>query len=116
MKTPVQVRFLPIKDKGYIEKTEGFLFLCLRAEMTPRRGKSNSMTIKLTENAAIEVKKFIEEGDSDDAHYLRVAVMGGGCSGFQYGLPIDSAYDEEKDTLYEQHGIKIIVDKNLLYI
>ena len=58
------------------------------------------MSIKLTEVAASEVKKFIEEYDSDDNHYLRIAVMGGGCSGFQYGLTIDSMYDEEKDTLY----------------
>ena len=43
MKTPVLVRFLPIKDKGYIEKTEEFLSLCLRAVMALRRGKSNSM-------------------------------------------------------------------------
>ena len=43
MKTPVQVRFLPIKDKGYIEKTEEFLSLCLRAATVLRRGKSNSM-------------------------------------------------------------------------
>ena len=69
------------------------------------------MTIKLTEVAASEVKKFIGEHDSDDNHYLRIAVMGGGCSGFQYGLTIDSAYDEEKDTLYEQHEVQIIVDK-----
>ena len=69
------------------------------------------MAITLTENAAIEVKKFIEEGASDDAHYLRVAVMGGGCSGFQYSLTIDSEYDEEKDTLYEQYEVQIIVDK-----
>tara|TARA_Y100001963_G_scaffold130038_1_gene185899 strand:+ start:604 stop:957 length:354 start_codon:yes stop_codon:yes gene_type:complete len=77
----------------------------------------DTMSIKLTENAAIEVKKFIEEGDSDDTHYLRVAVMGGGCSGFQYGLTIDSMYDEEKDTLYEQHEVQVIVDKkSALYL
>ena len=69
------------------------------------------MSIKLTEVAASEVKKFIEEYDSDDNHYLRIAVMGGGCSGFQYGLTIDSMYDEEKDTLYEQHDVQVIVDK-----
>jgi len=37
--------------------------------------------------------------------------MGGGCSGFQYGLTIDSDYDEEKDTLCEQHEVQIVVDK-----
>ena len=75
------------------------------------------MTVKLTENAAAEVKKFIEEGEPNDTHYLRVAVMGGGCSGFQYSLTVDSAYDEENDNLYEQHEVQVIVDKkSALYL
>ena len=37
--------------------------------------------------------------------------MGGGCSGFQYSLTVDSAYDEENDNLYEQHEVQVIVDK-----
>ena len=74
------------------------------------------MTIKLTENAASEVKKFIE-GSSNDADYLRVAVMGGGCSGFQYNLTVDSEYDKDNDNLYEQHEVQIIVDKkSALYL
>ena len=44
------------------------------------------MTIKLTETAAIEVKKSMEE---IEGKYLRVGVQGGGCSGFQYSLGID---------------------------
>ena len=70
------------------------------------------MTIKLTETAAEEVKKSKQE-DS----YLRVAVKGGGCSGFEYNLTFDLEYDEEKDILSNQHGVDIIVDrKSVLYL
>ena len=75
------------------------------------------MSIKITEAAAAEVKKFIEEDEPNDTHYLRVAVMGGGCSGFQYSLTVDSAYNEENDNLYEQHEVQVIVDKkSALYL
>jgi iron-sulfur cluster assembly accessory protein len=70
------------------------------------------MTINLTEAAAEEVKNSKEEG-----HYLRVAVQGGGCSGFEYKLTFDLEYDEGKDTLSNQHGVDIIVDrKSDLYL
>ena len=72
------------------------------------------MTIKLTETAAAEVKKFLEDSD---AKYLRVGVSGGGCSGFEYNLTIDSEYDEQKDTMYNQHDVDVIIDKkSALYL
>tara|TARA_R110001583_G_scaffold153846_2_gene305542 strand:+ start:479 stop:796 length:318 start_codon:yes stop_codon:yes gene_type:complete len=70
------------------------------------------MTIILTENAAEEVKRAME-----DSSYLRVGVRGGGCSGFEYDLQIDMTYDEKKDSLSEQHGVSIVVDKkSALYL
>ena len=66
------------------------------------------MTIKLTEAAAVEAKTYIE--DSKET-YLRIAVKGGGCSGFQYDLTVSHEYDEQKDTLSHQHGVDVIVDK-----
>src|SRR4051794_9932245 len=40
---------------------------------------------------------------------LRVGVRGGGCSGFQYNL----AFDEQRDgdTVFEDHGLKLLVDR-----
>ena len=68
--------------------------------------------IKLTEAAAEEVKKAKE-----DNSYLRVAVKGGGCSGFEYNLTFDLTYDEQTDALSNQHGIDVIVDKkSALYL
>lgn len=68
------------------------------------------MAITLTENAALEVKKVIEEQKMDEV-LLRIGVAGGGCSGFSYSLGFDKAFDEEKDVKSEQHGIAVVVDK-----
>ena len=68
--------------------------------------------IKLTEAAAVEVKK-----SKEDDSYLRIAVQGGGCSGFEYKLTLELEYDEQKDTLSNQHGVDVIVDKkSALYL
>jgi iron-sulfur cluster assembly protein len=66
------------------------------------------MTIKLTETAAAEAKKFLEENEEK---YLRVGVKGGGCSGFEYSLTVDHEYDDKNDTMSNQHGVDVIVDK-----
>jgi len=72
------------------------------------------MTIKLTEIAAAEAKKYLEDSEEK---YLRVGVKGGGCSGFEYNLTVGHEYDEEKDTLSHQHGVDVIVDKkSALYL
>jgi iron-sulfur cluster assembly accessory protein len=42
-------------------------------------------------------------------HALRVAVVGGGCSGFQYSLRFDNIFHPE-DTVVEQQGVRIVVD------
>lgn len=55
------------------------------------------------------------EGKSDD-HNIRVSVQGGGCSGLMYDLDFDSEV-REKDEIFEDKGIKILVDrKSLLYL
>ena len=70
--------------------------------------------IKLTEAAGAEAKKYLEDTEEK---YLRIAVEGGGCSGFQYNLTVENDYDEKKDALSHQHGVDIIVDnKSALYL
>lgn len=55
------------------------------------------------------------EGKTDD-HNIRVAVQGGGCSGLMYDLEFDAEV-KEKDEVFEDKGIKILVDrKSLLYL
>jgi len=72
------------------------------------------MTIQLTETAAAEAKKYLEDAEEK---YLRVGVKGGGCSGFEYSLTVGHEYDEQKETLSHQYGVDVIVDKkSALYL
>ena len=74
------------------------------------------MAIELTECAAQEVKRiFQQEGLSEDV-YLRLAVKGGGCSGFNYVLDVAKKMDEG-DELFETNGVKVVCDqKSYLYL
>jgi iron-sulfur cluster assembly protein len=75
------------------------------------------MPICLTEKAAKEVKRIMEDQKLDDGTVLRVGVTGGGCSGFSYSLGFDKNVDEAKDSRYDQHGVPIAIDKkSALYL
>jgi iron-sulfur cluster assembly protein len=75
------------------------------------------MPITLTEKAANEVKRIMEDQKAKEDTLLRVGVAGGGCSGFQYSLNFDRDYDEAKDSRYDQHGVGVVVDKkSALYL
>lgn len=68
------------------------------------------MNITITEAAGYQIKDMMEaEGDS--AVYLRIGVQGGGCSGLSYGLGFEEAADDN-DIVLEQHGIKILINKD----
>ena len=69
------------------------------------------MSITLTEKAAEEVKKIMQEQELPDGTVLRMGVQGGGCSGFSYALGFDKAASPETDELMELHGIQVAVDK-----
>jgi iron-sulfur cluster assembly protein len=68
------------------------------------------MSVMLTEKAASEVKKIMSDQKYDEGTVLRVGVAGGGCSGFQYSLGFDNAWDPKADTRTEQHGVGVVVD------
>jgi iron-sulfur cluster assembly protein len=77
------------------------------------------MGITLTELAAKEIKRVISEQKLPEGVSLRVGVAGGGCSGFEYQLGFEEseALDQEKDSVSEQHGIRLAVDKkSALYL
>ena len=65
--------------------------------------------ITLTESAAIKVKQLIAEEPDGEAAVLRVAIQGGGCSGFQYGLGFDRGA-QEGDHAFECEGVTVVVD------
>jgi iron-sulfur cluster assembly accessory protein len=69
------------------------------------------MSITVTEKAASEVRRVLTEQQFDEEVFLRVGISAGGCSGFNYVLQFDKNYDESNDASYEQHGVKVVVDK-----
>ena len=71
--------------------------------------ESTETILTLTPTAVEKVESFIEEhGAAEDAG-LRVAVLPGGCSGFQYGLNVEDQ-PEADDEILELSGIRIFVD------
>ena len=65
--------------------------------------------VTLTDIAATKVKELMNgQADSPEAG-LRVAVRGGGCSGFQYGLMIEES-GGVGDQLFESNGVRLFVD------
>ena len=67
------------------------------------------MEINLTPTAVTTVQQFIQEQGAEDGAGLRVAVLPGGCSGFQYGLNIEDAPASD-DEILELEGLKVFVD------
>ncbi len=79
------------------------------------------MPITVTEKAASEVKRIIQDGQAagqmPEKIYLRLRVVGGGCSGFQHKLDLDPTVSEKLDEVFEFHGVPVVVDKrSLLYL
>ena len=63
----------------------------------------------LTSKAVEMVKTTRAQEGMDESYGLRVAVMGGGCSGFQYALDFEQEA-RETDTVFEVDGLKVFVD------
>ncbi len=64
------------------------------------------MQFTISNNAAEFIKNTIPEN-----HFLRVAILGGGCSGFSYHYTITDK-KEEGDILFEEQQAKVLINKN----
>jgi iron-sulfur cluster insertion protein len=64
--------------------------------------------ITISASAARRIAALMS-AESNPKLMLRVAVSGGGCSGFQYGFTLDDARLAD-DMLFEQSGIKVVID------
>jgi iron-sulfur cluster assembly accessory protein len=65
--------------------------------------------VSLTPVAAAKVKALMAEEPDGDTLVLRLAIQGGGCSGFQYGLGFDSG-SAEGDIELDLEGVRVVVD------
>lgn len=65
--------------------------------------------IQLTDTASNKVKEIMSQQNPAPTA-LRVAVVGGGCSGFSYHMAFDNA-ENPSDNVYEFEGVKVLVDQ-----
>ena len=65
--------------------------------------------VTLSERAAQKVRELLEAEGDPSLTSLRVAVEGGGCSGFQYAIGFDTGAEPD-DLEVESHGVRVVVD------
>jgi iron-sulfur cluster assembly protein len=72
--------------------------------------------IHVTEKAAKEIQR-IQSKDPQASPLLRVSVVGGGCSGMSYKLDFEKGSPAATDKIYEELGVKLVVDpKSMLFL
>lgn len=69
------------------------------------------MAITLTDTASSEIKRIIESQNLGEDTIIRMSVVGGGCSGMQYSIGLDTQYDPEVDAHYENGGVSVVANK-----
>lgn len=70
---------------------------------------SPEVPVSLTPKAADMVKITRDQEGMDESYGLRIAVRGGGCSGFEYALDFEQD-PRDNDLVYDQHGLKVYLD------
>jgi len=68
--------------------------------------------ITLTEKAAEKIRN-LQQQESKEGFALRLRVVGGGCAGYSYAMDFEEKPSED-DVVFENHGIKIVVDPQSL--
>ena len=79
-------------------------------------GEANS--IYISDKAKEKVTKLMEDAGiaGDSSYFLRVSVVGGGCSGLSYKLDFDNE-QKPMDQAFENNGVKVVTDlKSFLYL
>ncbi|MGE5518627.1 MAG: HesB/IscA family protein [Candidatus Dadabacteria bacterium] len=72
--------------------------------------------IHVTETAKRQIVKLMEEAGYTNDYFLRVSVVGGGCSGLSYKLDFDNQL-KPVDQVFEDNGVKVVTDlKSFLYL
>ena len=66
--------------------------------------------VQLTPVAITKVKEILTQQNPSPTG-LRVAVVGGGCSGFSYHMAFENQVHQNNDNVYEFDGLKVLVDQ-----
>ncbi len=67
----------------------------------------------ITEAASKRLKEIIEIDKLDPTSMLRLSILGGGCSGFQYNMDFDTTKNSD-DHVFEKDGAVVVIDETSL--
>ncbi len=83
--------------------------------MNNEKVENQLFPVSVSEKAIEQVKKLKKKGDKED-HFLRLGVKGGGCSGLEYVVKLDTRRTEfDVSQLFD--GLEVVVDsKSALYL
>lgn len=72
--------------------------------------------IRISEKAKKKIAQLRQDAGLDQSYFLRVGVVGGGCSGLSYKLDFDNEA-QPNDQVFEEDGVKLVTDlKSFLYL
>jgi iron-sulfur cluster assembly protein len=72
--------------------------------------------IYVSDKAKEKVAQLKHDAELGDDYFLRVSVIGGGCSGLSYKLDFDNE-SQPKDQVFEDQGVRVVTDlKSFLYL
>jgi iron-sulfur cluster assembly protein len=70
----------------------------------------------VSESASSKIKQIMEEQSMTPSHFVRVSVLGGGCSGLSYKMDFDDKLQSD-DQSFEDKGVKLVTDlRSFLYV
>ena len=73
--------------------------------------------VTITPKASQEVRRIMADQGVNEKLFLRLRVVGGGCSGFQHKLDLDPAVNDKLDDTFDIEGIPVVIDKrSMLYL
>lgn len=81
----------------------------METEAIPDQRPESEPSLRLSQKA-VEMVKSTMQKEALEGHGVRVAVVGGGCSGFQYGLDFEE-HAKKNDVVIEQDGLRIYLDE-----
>ena len=88
------------------------------SKIPPSGGGGAENSIYISDKAKVKVEQLMSDAGvlEDPAYFLRVGVVGGGCSGLSYKLDFDNEV-KPMDQVFEDKGMKIVTDlKSFLYL
>ncbi len=70
----------------------------------------------VSESASTKIKQIMQEQSMTPSHFVRVSVLGGGCSGLSYKMDFDDKLKSD-DQSFEDKGVKLVTDlRSFLYV